>query len=78
VSTQANRKSKRKAKPPKPLKRHYSGNHSKRFWDRVNRLVCLDHNETVYMLGCTLQNMEENVLRTLEKYEAVDHLYESD
>lgn len=58
------------------LKRHYSGNHSKRFWDRVNKIPRNEHGETAYMLGVVLQEVELRVLRYLEQVEAGDLKYE--
>lgn len=48
---------------------HYSGNGSKTFWSRVNRLKDEIDHTTVYTLGVALQNHEEFVLRILENAE---------
>lgn len=55
---------------PLTPKRHYSGNHSKRFWDRVNKLPRNEGGDTAYMLGVVLQELEERVLKYLEQSEA--------
>lgn len=54
----------------KPMKRHYTGNHSKRFWTRVNKLPRNQHGEAAYMLGVVLQEVEERALKFLEFAEA--------
>ena len=50
-------------------KRHYSGDDSKWFWDRVNKLPRNEGGETAYMLGCALQDHEQRVMRYLEQAE---------
>ena len=50
-------------------KRHYSGNDSKWFWDRVNRLPRNEGGSECYSLGCALQDLEGRVMNTLENYE---------
>jgi len=54
-----------KAKRAK-VERHYSGNHSKRFWDRVKRIENESDRETAYMLGVVLQEQEERILHFIE------------
>lgn len=47
----------------------YSGKSSSTFWDIVNSLKGADRQE-MYALGCVLQNVEEDVLRTLRNIDA--------
>lgn len=47
----------------------YSGKSSSTFWDIVNSLEGADRQE-MYALGCVLQNVEEDVLRTLRNIDA--------
>lgn len=44
---------------------HYSGKSSSTFWDIVNSLPKNADRQEMYALGCVLQNVEEDVLRTL-------------
>ncbi len=48
------------------MKHKYSGNLSRKFWDRVNDLSGEDHAEA-YALGVALQNLEEQVLKHLNE-----------
>jgi len=48
----------------------YSGDNSGWFWDRVERLEDHPDHRTIYALGCTLQNVEEQVLKALHNAEA--------
>ena len=43
----------------------YSGKSSSTFWDIVNSLPKDADRQEMYALGCVLQNVEEDVLRTL-------------
>lgn len=54
----------------KSLRKHYSGNLSREFWERVNRLD-QPHRAEMYSCGVLLQNMEETVLRWLEYAEEI-------
>jgi len=47
----------------------YSGKSSSTFWDIVNGLKGADRQE-MYALGCVLQNVEEDVLRTLRNIDS--------
>ena len=47
---------------------HYSGDNSKPFWRRVNRLPDMQQREA-YALGVALQNLEECVLNALRNSE---------
>jgi hypothetical protein len=49
--------------------RHYSGDASKRFWRRVNRLPWAQYGETAYVLGLMLQEFENSVMQYLENTE---------
>ena len=49
--------------------RHYSGDASKGFWRRVNRLPWAEYGEAAYVLGFTLQELENSVMRYLENTE---------
>jgi hypothetical protein len=51
------------------LNRRYSGNHSKRFWDRVKKLKNESDHQAAYMFGVVLQELEERVLKFLEQTE---------
>lgn len=54
------------------FKPHYSGNSSKKFWQEVNSFCDSGDfhvQQSLYALGCILQNTEEKVLRELN-----DHL----
>jgi len=53
------------------LNRHYSGNHSKRFWSRVNAINHAAYKDGAYLLGCSLQDLESRVLQFLENAEAI-------
>jgi hypothetical protein len=50
-------------------KRLYSGDKSKPFWDRVNRIPWSQGGEAIYILGCELQEFEGRVLAKLEEME---------
>lgn len=47
---------------------HYSGNGSREFWNRVNRLASPDA-DVLYMLGVVLQDLESRVLNQLRNAE---------
>jgi hypothetical protein len=49
---------------------HYSGPNSKRFWKRVNK-VGGPEGDALYLLGLTLQELEERVLFCLERQEDI-------
>jgi hypothetical protein len=53
----------------RPQARHYSGDGSHWFWDRVKQLPDTSHRE-VYSLGCALQDLENRAMRALENAEA--------
>jgi cystathionine beta-lyase/cystathionine gamma-synthase len=53
------------------LKRHYSGNHSKRFWNRLNAIDHVAYKDAAYLLGCTMQDLEARVLQFVENAEAI-------
>ena len=46
------------------MNEHYSGDNSKDFWDRINKLT--DRYEELYSLGVLLQELEGRVLCQLE------------
>jgi hypothetical protein len=48
---------------------HYSGSNSIEFWKRVNKIPLYQGGETLYALGCELQNFEERVLQRLRDAE---------
>lgn len=48
--------------------RHYSGDKSEQFWSRVNALKGKNA-KVLYSLGCELQNLEEFVLKLLQRAE---------
>ena len=53
------------AKPKlKPLQRHYSGELSREFWDRINSLPRKRH-DALYAAGVRLQEMESTVLEEI-------------
>src|SRR5208283_3977621 len=56
-------------KSGKEMAPHYSGDNSKEFWTRVNKVKPLYVSALLYELGCTLQNLEGLVLRELARYE---------
>lgn len=43
------------------MKKHYSGNNSKKFWKLLNKTK-----PKLYVLGVTLQNLEEYILKELK------------
>lgn len=53
------------------LKRHYSGNHSKRFWARVNSINHAAYKDGAYLLGCAMQDLEARVLQFIENAEGI-------
>lgn len=56
---------------PNDLTRHYSGNHSKRFWDRVNALDHAAYQDGAYIMGCALQEFELRVIQFVENAEKI-------
>lgn len=48
------------------MKHRYSGNKSRKFWNRIARFSGLPPHDALYAAGCELQNLEEAVLQTLE------------
>lgn len=48
------------------MKPKYSGDKSKRFWQRVNAVKDEFRRKALYQLGVDLQNLEEDVLRKLK------------
>ena len=51
-------------------KRHYSGDGSKWFWDRVNKHKKDKRFGLMYIAGCALQEHEARVLQMLSELEA--------
>lgn len=49
------------------MKCRYSGNSSKKLWNRIRR--CDNKDGSLYELGCILQSVEYRFLKTLEKFE---------
>lgn len=45
--------------------RHYSGDKSRKFWDRINSLP-EPHRVIAYTLGVVLQNVETDILRLID------------
>lgn len=56
----------------KKLPYHYSGEKSRAFWDRLNRvaLVSKTEGDVLYTLGCRLQNVEHTTLEYLNLAES--------
>jgi hypothetical protein len=52
----------------KQMEPHYSGKLSIPFWKRVHKLSEIN-NEVLYKCGCILQNMELDILQTLQNAE---------
>jgi hypothetical protein len=50
------------------MKPHYSGKNSVKFWKRINKLSGSRH-DAAYTLGVVLQNLEEDVLYKIKKFE---------
>ena len=53
------------------LEKHYSGENSRYFWDKINKIEG-KKGKKLYVKGCRLQNLEEEVLKELEKKFSVD------
>jgi hypothetical protein len=51
-----------KKRTRKPLRPHYSGDRSTKFWNRVNSIKDQRLWKRAYQAGCRLQNLEEKVL----------------
>lgn len=51
--------------------RHYSGETSDWFWQRVRKLPFKQGGDVVYALGCALQDLEGRVMASLESAEAI-------
>ena len=51
--------------------KHYSGDNSKEFWERVSKLK--EFHGELYSLGCVLQSLEGYVLKLLEDAEKEEH-----
>jgi hypothetical protein len=49
------------------IKRHYSGEHSKPFWNKINKVKDQKIHDRLYSKGVKLQNLEEIILAELEK-----------
>lgn len=49
------------------MKCRYSGNISKKLWDRIRK--CDNKDGHLYELGCILQSIEYRFIQTLEKFE---------
>lgn len=45
-------------------KLYYSGDNSRKFWKRINKLKGIEH-DVFYSLGVILQNLEQDVLHKL-------------
>ena len=41
---------------------HYSGDKSRAFWSRINKLTPESKRDAFYSVGCILQNLEQDVL----------------
>ena len=54
------------------LKKHYSGGLSKKFWEQVNAVESRGKwpVSELYLLACTLQDLEGRVLQILERKRA--------
>lgn len=55
----------------KKLKTRYSGQKSEKFWDIINNVENEDDRNELYKLGCDLQNLENFILKKLEKIKAI-------
>lgn len=49
--------------------RHYSGEASKPWWKRVNRIGSGPRRAAAYGIACALQDMEQRLLRLLDEIE---------
>lgn len=52
---------------PVAIKPKYSGPLSKKFWAAVNRVPRQEGGESLYDLGCVMQEIEIRILRTLNR-----------
>ena len=59
---------------PKKLKLHYSGPNSKKFWSRIADIQGERNFSFMYLLGCTLQDLEGRIFQLLENIETVERL----
>jgi len=50
------------------LKKRYSGELSRGFWDLINSIENENLHKELYCLGCELQNLEHIVLKKLEEH----------
>jgi len=49
------------------MKRRYSGDKSRKFWRIIADLHDSPEHDALYAAGCKLQNLEEEVLKAIEK-----------